>query len=306
MDNTNNSPDGDNAEPGTVNVDDSEIVKKAKGGTKEAPTPLPAKRKFMTKKRMLESPTSAGSGIVVKEDKSAAFRKPSSSQKFKTASNTAVKGVITYNGPVLHKDSDVRRRDGYTESIPRKNSKGVLEFADAPDFCPNMTPKEVLQAGSFGGTYFRPITSSVTGATYDKMWNELPQNWLDNLTIASHVASSVYDKDVNMYKVKCGGSLEMWETSGWIVKADPYGWFQWYCRYYLGRRTEDDSRQISRWKNCAGTKGRWKNNLIGKIARAGVAYDNAGMSPVVRQVLQHWGYKLTEADYKEGKKRVKM
>ena len=52
--------------------------------------------------------------------------------------------------------------------------------------------------------------------------------------------------------------------------------------------------------------GRWKNNLIGKIARAGVAYDNRGISPVIRQTLQHWAYTLTEKDYKEGKKRVKM
>jgi len=249
---------------------------------------------------------SASSDSSTSEEDKSTVSKPSSSKKLKTASNSAIKGVITYDGTVLIKDSDVRRRDGYTESIPRKNSKGVLEFADASDFSPNMTPKEVLQAGSFGGTYFRPIKSSVTGAKYDKMWNELPQNWLENLKIATQVASSVYDKDVNTYKVKCGGSLEMWETSGWIVKADPYGWFQWYCRFYLGRRTEDDTRQISRWKNCAGIKGRWKNNLIGKIARAGVAYDNAGISPVVRQTLQHWGYKLTEADYKEGKKRVKM
>ena len=66
-----------------------------------------------------------------------------------------------------------------------------------------------------------------------------------------------YDPTVNTYKVKCGGDLEMWESSGWIKEVDPYGWFMWYCRFYLGRRCEDDERQIGRWKNCTGPKGKW-------------------------------------------------
>lgn len=230
----------------------------------------------------------------------------SKSKKLKSASESAVNGVIVYDGTILFKDEEVQKRDGFTEQIPTRKKNGVIVFNDAPDFVPNMTPKEVLQAGSFGGTYFRPIKSGVTGFKYNKVWNELPQNWLENLDIKTKVSSTIYDKDVNTYKVKCGADLEMWESSGWIKEVDPYGWFQWYCRFYLGRRTDDDERQISRWKNCAGAKGRWKNNLIGKIARAGVAYDNSGISPVVRQTLQHWGYRLTQEDYKEGKKRVKM
>ena len=67
----------------------------------------------------------------------------------------------------------------YWKVFLKKNSDGVLLFSDAKEFRPNMTPKEVLQAGSFGGTYFRPIKSSVTGLKYNKMWNELPQNWLE-------------------------------------------------------------------------------------------------------------------------------
>lgn len=111
--------------------------------------------------------------------------------------------------------------------------------------------------------------------------------------------------DVNTYNVKCGGSLEMWETSGWIAKQDPYGWFHWYCRFYLGRRTDDDTRQISRWLKCAGDKGRWRNNLISKIVRSGCCYENFGVSPVVRQTLQHWGYRLNKEDFDKGAKRVK-
>lgn len=192
-----------------------------------------------------------------------------------------------------------------TTSEVKKNDKGQLVFKDCPDFRPNMTPKEVLQAGSFGGTYFRPIYSSVTKQNYKDVWNELPEDWLEGLNIKTQVASPTYREAVNTYKVKCGGSLEMWETSGWIVTQDPYGWFQWYCRFYQGRRTKDDERQISRWAKCAGVRGRWRNNLITKVVRSGCGYDNPTVSPVVRQTLQHWGYRLTPEDYKEGAKRVK-
>lgn len=189
--------------------------------------------------------------------------------------------------------------------LPKRNNKGELIFDDCPDMRPNMTPKEVLQAGSFGGTYFRPIKSGVTGEKYSGVWKELPKDWLEGLSISKQVASSAYHTDVNTYKVKCGGSLEMWESSGWINKQDPYGWFQWYCRFYLGRRTSDDERQISRWKKCAGIKGRWRNNLIGKCVRSGCAFDNSAISPVVRQTLQHWGYRLSKSDFEKGAKRVK-
>jgi len=229
-----------------------------------------------------------------------------SGQDFKKGTYKGVDGKFVYDGTILTSDEDVRVRDGFTEKIPKKNSDGALVFPDSPEFRPNLTPKEVLQAGSFGGTYFRPIKSSVTDLKYNKMWNELPQNWLEGLNIPRTISSTLYDEKVNTYKAKCGGSLEMWESSGWIDKVDPYGWFMWYCRFYLGRRCYDDDRQIGRWKNCCGPKGRWKGNLIGKIARAGVAYDNKGISPVVRQTLQHWGYRLTEKDYNIGKKRVKM
>uniref|UniRef100_A0A673HST7 Zgc:113208 n=1 Tax=Sinocyclocheilus rhinocerous TaxID=307959 RepID=A0A673HST7_9TELE len=194
---------------------------------------------------------------------------------------------------------------GKNTSEMKRNEKGQVVFKDHPEFTPNMTPKEVLQAGSFGGTYFRAIYSSVTKQHYKDVWQEIPKDWLDGLNISKQVASSTYRENVNTYNVKCGGSLEMWESSGWIVPQDPYGWFQWYCRFYQGRRTEDDARQISRWDKCAGVKGRWRQNLITKVVRSGCAYDNPSVSPVVRQTLQHWGYKLTLEDYKEGAKRVK-
>jgi len=77
-------------------------------------------------------------------------------------------------------------------------------------------------------------------------------------------------------------------------------------RFYQGRRTNDDERQIGRWLRCAGLKGRWKNNLIGKCVRSGCAYDNFAVSPVVRQVLQHWAYTLTKEDFDIQAKKVKL
>ena len=188
---------------------------------------------------------------------------------------------------------------------PTRNSEGVFIFEDEPTFRPNMSPKEVIQAGSFGGTYFRPIRSGVTKKNYgSEVWEELPKDWLEGLNIRKVVSSSIYDVNVNTYKAKCGSSLEAWEGSNWIRAQDPYGWFQWYCRFFQGRRSEDDNRQIGRWLRCAGVNGRWRNNLITKIYKAGASYDNYAVSPVVRQVLQHWAYKLNEKDYKA--KAVKL
>merc|ERR1712141_995650 len=76
-------------------------------------------------------------------------------------------------------NEEVRKRDGFKEPIPKRDTEGRLLFSDAKDFRPNMTPKEVLQDGSFGGTYFRPIKSAVTGLRYNKMWNELPRDWFE-------------------------------------------------------------------------------------------------------------------------------
>jgi len=184
------------------------------------------------------------------------------------------------------------------EPIPsRDEATGELQFADYPDFRPNLTPKEVLQLGSFGGTYFRVITSGVTHQTYRDAWKEFPSDWFEGLEIKTQVASSKYNNSVNTYKVSCGGDLNMWESSGWITDADPFGWFQWYCRFYLGRRCSDDERQISRGLGVMGPTGRWRRSLTNKCLAAGrpleKVVDDANISPKVRQLLQHWGYRLT-------------
>ena len=174
----------------------------------------------------------------------------------------------------------------------------MKSFKDYPDFKPNLTPKEVFKMGSFGGTYFRPIKSSVTGKSYksENVIKEYPKSWFTGINKKTHVISSKYDKNINKYKVKCGSSLEDWEKNGWIDKQDPYGWFQWYCRFYRGRRSDDDERQINRWKKLAGPNGRFRKRLINMIKKKNTKYNDESVSPVIRQVLLHWGYELKASD----------
>ena len=174
----------------------------------------------------------------------------------------------------------------------------MKKFKDYPEFKPNLTPQQVLKMGSFGGTYFRPIYSSVTKKHYksEDVIKEFPNSWFKGINIEKMVTSSDYDKNVNKYKVKCGSELEDWEKSGWMRKQDPYGWFQWYCRFYMGRRSDDDERQVKRWLAFAGPKGRFKKNLINKIKDNNADIDDESISPVIRQGLQHWGYKITKKD----------
>ena len=189
--------------------------------------------------------------------------------------------------------------------IKPSRKDGALYFPDFPTFRPNLTPRQILKMGSFGGTYFRPIHSSITGVDYRNVHNEFPKSWFSGLEIKKMITSEKCQPEVNKYGVKAGSSLIDWEKSGWIKKQDPYGWFQWYCRFYLGRRTPDDQRQVDRWDNYAGEKrGRWVKNLVGKIVKNNAHFDDAKISPVIRQGLQHWGYILTEKDYQKYRKNV--
>jgi hypothetical protein len=181
---------------------------------------------------------------------------------------------------------------------PKRDAHGCFVFPDYPAFKPNLSPKEVMQLGSFGGTYFRDIVSAVTGVRYKgrDVIKEFPKDWFKGLDLDLGVCSPTYDKLVNKYKVSCGGSLGQWECSGWISELDPYGWFHWYCRFFLGRRSTDDARQVSRWLKGQGPTGRWRVRLCNDIIKKKAKLDDATVSPVLRQVLQHWAYKLTLED----------
>ena len=96
---------------------------------------------------------------------------------------------------------------------------------------------------------------------------------------------------VNKYGVKYGTSLKFWKNKGCINEIDPYGWFQWYFTYSLGKKSEDDERQINRWKKIVS---RFKGKLVKMIKDAGSKFDDYLISPKIRQVLLHWGYELAE------------
>ncbi len=145
---------------------------------------------------------------------------------------------------------------------PSRAENGTIQFSDYSDFTPNQTPAEMLSLGVFGGSYFRPIKSAVTNKKHFDEHLELPTEWLKELDLDVKVCSPIYRPSVNKFGVKCGSDLEAWEEKGWIKEQDPYGWFQWYCRFYQGRRTSDDRRQIDRWKGLTGPKGRFRNRLI--------------------------------------------
>ena len=113
------------------------------------------------------------------------------------------------------------------------------------NFSPNKTPIETIKEGAFGGTYFRDIYSGTNGKWYKNAWKKIAE--LKKID-AKLYASDYYNKNLNKYKVKTGTSLRFWENKGWINEIDPYGWLQWYFRYWLGKRSKDDERQIKRWK----------------------------------------------------------
>ena len=99
--------------------------------------------------------------------------------------------------------------------------------------------------------------------------------------------------NVNKYGVQWGTSLRFCKNKGWSNKIDPYGWFQWYFRHWLGRRSKDDKIQINRWKKIVS---RFKGKLVKMIRYAGSKYDDYSISPEIRQMLLHWGHELKEND----------
>ena len=103
------------------------------------------------------------------------------------------------------------------------------------DFSPNKTPVEVIREGFFEGPYFRDIYSGINRKWYKTSRKEFVQ--LKNIDDPDY-----YDVNVNKYGLKCKTSLGFQENKGWINKIDPYGWFQWYFKYWLGRRSKDDKR----------------------------------------------------------------
>ena len=190
---------------------------------------------------------------------------------------------------------------GYSTSAPPpiRSDDGTFHFPSHPTFTPNKSPSEMLREGVFGGSYFRPLYSRHLCFSIIGDWTDIPQEWYEGLNVKRFLTSPTYDPEVNKFKVKCGQSIEEWEAAGWIAhNYDPRGWFQWYCRFWLGRRCEDDDRQVGRWERCVGRKGRWRRLLLKKYRERGVREcfdygegdEEEEVSPVMHQTCFQWGY----------------
>lgn len=127
-----------------------------------------------------------------------------------------------------------------------------------PLFTPDLTPKQMLSMGVFGGKYMTDCRE------------EFPEDWFTN----AKLYHEFHDPKLNYFKVNASQSLLVWCTKGWIHPDDPRGWFQWYCRYFIGRRHEDDIRQIKRWRAMTRHLSQLKNHF----------------TPTRAQALLHWGY----------------
>ena len=133
------------------------------------------------------------------------------------------------------------------------------------EFKPELTPKEMLELGVFGGNYF------------DGDYEEFPKDWFKN----ARLTDGKPNPKLNFFEVSASQPLSVWQEKGWINPQDPLGWFQWYCRYYQGRRSKDDDRQIKRWKAM--------KRHIAQIQK-GCSPGDLTCRRKQRQALLHWAY----------------
>ena len=159
------------------------------------------------------------------------------------------------------------------------------------NFIPIKAPIKIIKEGAFGGTYFRDICSGINEKWYKSSWKEFVH--LKNVD-AKFYASDCYDVNMNKYGVKFGTSVRFCENKDWTNEIDPCGCFQWYFRYWLGRWSEDDKRQINRWKKIVN---RFRVKLVKMIREAGSDADDYLISPKFRQILLPWDYELKEEDF---------
>lgn len=137
------------------------------------------------------------------------------------------------------------------------------------EFKPELTPGEMLELGVFGGRYMRDCQK------------EFPRNWFINAKLHPDNVKG-HSKELNFFKVDASQPLSIWIKKGWIRKEDPRGWFQWYARYYMGRRLPDeDLRQIKRWKAMRRHVAQIRKNC---------QKGDATCRPKQRQALLHWAY----------------
>lgn len=135
-----------------------------------------------------------------------------------------------------------------------------------PDFKPELTPKEMLELGIFGGRYMTDCRT------------EFPKDWFKN----AKLCPKRHDPKLNLFGINASKPLSYWRKKDWIYPEDPRGWFQWYCRYYMGRRIpKEDERQIKRWKAIKRHIAQVKKHCFPK---------DLTCRPKQRQAILHWAY----------------
>ena len=134
-----------------------------------------------------------------------------------------------------------------------------------PGFEPQLTPAEMLQLGVFGGKY---MTDCV---------DEFPRSWFKR----AKLSPERHDPRLNFFGLSASQPLRVWRKKGWIYRDDPRGWFQWYCRYYMGRRSLDDDRQIKRWRAMRRHVAQIESNCPRRALDC---------RPRQRQALLQWAY----------------
>lgn len=154
-----------------------------------------------------------------------------------------------------------KMQKGYKYELVEKTGKNFHK-----DFRPDLTPKQMLTLGVFGGKYMTDCAK------------EFPKDWF----LKAKLCKKIHDPKLNFFGINASQPLAVWKKKGWIYKDDPRGWFQWYCRYYLGRRIDkEDDRQIKRWRAMTRHVAQvTKNCGIGDLS----------CRRVQRQALLHWAY----------------
>jgi len=150
-----------------------------------------------------------------------------------------------------------RRYVYYRTELPGRNFH--------PDFRPELTPKQLLRLGVFGGRYMTDCA------------REFPDDWFAR----AKLSPERHDPELNFFGVNASQPLSAWRAKGWIHDEDPRGWFQWYCRYFMGRRIADDDRQIKRWRAM--------RRHVAQIRQACHEGD-FDCHRKQRQALLHWAY----------------
>ncbi len=154
-----------------------------------------------------------------------------------------------------------KMQKGYKYELSEPEGKNF-----SPEFKPELTPKQMLKMGVFGGKYMTDCGK------------EFPKDWYEK----AKLCPERHDPKLNYFGVNASQPLSIWRKKGWIYKEDPRGWFQWYCRYYMGRRIpNEDEMQIKRWKTISRHIVQVKKNC---------SVGDESCRPKQRQAILHWAY----------------